>query len=169
MGAFTVADVFVDWMFAPEFAELCDAADWSGQNAQHSLCQLHQWLLWHQELGLPCMLSPQLRKRCLAAFRRSRSSPSQMQREVFSTLENLGARPEEDVIIKDGYSVDVLVFWQGQKIAIDVDEPGRFLGGDAGRTASGNTLLRRRQLSFMGWRPIKLPYWEWDAIDGTEA
>ena len=84
------------------FARLCEAFSWTDD----ALSQLHQWVLSHEELGLPPPLSSVLCNRCLATFSASKGSPSQLQREVISTLSEVGVQVEQEFVNKDGYSID---------------------------------------------------------------
>ena len=76
-----------------------------------ALCQLHQWALWHAgELGRSDGLpSHALLERCRAAFGSQEGRPSQMQRNVGVALASLGLRPEEEVVLHEGYSLDFVV------------------------------------------------------------
>ena len=49
------------------------------------------------------------------------ASPSRLQREVTAILTMLGARPEQEVIVTEGYSVDAVVHWEGVQLAVEVD------------------------------------------------
>ena len=48
---------------------------------------------------------------------------------------------------------------------MEVDGPSHFLG----RTPTGATALKRRQLRAAGWALLPVPYWEWDALDSKTA
>eukprot|EP00964_Phaeocystis_antarctica_P143807 scaffold109408_cov72-Phaeocystis_antarctica.AAC.11 len=48
----------------------------------------------------------------------------------------------------------------GREVAIEVDGPSHFCG----RTPTGATALKRRQLRAAGWALLPVPYWEWDAL-----
>ena len=53
--------------------------------------------------------------------------------------------------------------------AVEVDGPFHFLRD--GRTPSGSTLLKRKQLALLGYTVVPVPFWEWDALrgEGEEA
>ena len=83
---------------------------------------------------------------------------------------------------RSGYSIDVLVRRRsaagssgGAKSleepaglwAVEVDGPFHFLGD--GRTPSGSTLLKRKQLEQLGYTVVPVPFWEWDVLRGEEA
>ena len=75
--------------------------------------------------------------------------PSQMQRNVSVALASLGLRPEEEVVLHEGYSLDLVVQWRGERIGVEVDGPSHF----EGREPNSATLLKRRQLRHLagGW------------------
>jgi len=50
-------------------------------------------------------------------------------------------------------------------VAIEVDGPSHFCG----RTPTGATALKRRQLRAAGWALLPVPYWEWNALGSSEA
>ena len=58
----------------------------------------------------------------------------------------------------EGYSLDLVIDWHGERLAIEVDGPSHF----SGREPTGATLLKRRQLKHLGWRLVSVPYWERD-------
>jgi len=79
---------------------------------------------------------------------------------VAETLALLGLSVRGDVVIDEGYSLDLLVDCGGeQPVAIEIDGPSHFVG----REPTGATLLKRRQLQHLGWHLVSVPYWEWDA------
>jgi len=51
--------------------------------------------------------------------------------------------------------------------AVEVDGPTHFLGD--GRTPSGSTLLKRKQLGQLGYTVVPVPFLEWQALKGEEA
>ena len=134
------------------------------------MCQLHQWVLWHQELTLPPPLSPALQDRCRISFCATSHWPSQSQRDVVRILTKLGVPvEEEEKIIQEGYSIDLVVVWKGERVAIEFDGPSHFLMSDGVRLANGATMLKHRQLRSLGWKLVAVPYWEWDEVRGSEA
>jgi len=68
-------------------------------------------------------------------------------------------------------SIDVLVRRRSAagstEWAVEVEGPTHFLGD--GRTPSGSTLLKRKQLGQLGYRVVPVPFWEWQALIGEEA
>ena len=76
---------------------------------------------------------------------------------------------QEELIIQEGYSIDVVVLWKGKWVAIEFDGPSHFFRGDGVRSASGATMLKHRQLRSLGWQLVVVPYWEWDEVRGSEA
>ena len=132
------------------------------------LRQLHQLVLFHDELGLPQALSNDIRNRSLSAFHSAPRSPSGLQREVCAALRELSARVREEEVTKEGYSLDAIVTWEGQRIAIEIDGPSHFLRGGTDGSATGATLLKRRQLGAFGWRLAVIPYWAWSKLKDSE-
>ncbi|KAJ1477235.1 RAP domain-containing protein, partial [Baffinella frigidus] len=49
----------------------------------------------------------------------------------------------------------------------EVDGPFHFLGD--GRTPSGSTLLKRKQLGQLGYTVVPVPFWEWGPLRDEEA
>ena len=73
-------------------------------------------------------------------------------------FESLGATVQQEVVLEEGYSLDLVIDWRCERLAIEVDGPSHF----ARRKPTGATLLKRRQLKHLGWRLVSVPYWEWD-------
>ena len=88
-----------------------------------------------------------------------------------AALTMLGSRLEEEVIIKEGYSIDAVLQRKDGLVAIEVDGPSHFLQGPIGqhRSVSGATQLKRRQLKALGWQLVSVPYWEWGTLMNKEA
>jgi hypothetical protein len=82
---------------------------------------------------------------------------------VTSALAALGLQPREEVRTAQGYSIDAVVRVGGRDVAVEVDGPSHFFG----RSPTGATALKRRQLSAAGWLLLAVPYWEWDALHGA--
>ena len=59
-------------------------------------------------------------------------------------------------MLEEGYSLDLVIVWHGERLAIEVDDPSHFTG----REPTGATLLKRRQLKHLGWRLVSVPYWD---------
>ena len=58
---------------------------------------------------------------------------------------------------KEGYSIDVLVLWKGECVAVEVDGPSHYLKGGSGRSSAGATLLKHMQLHALGWHVVVVP------------
>jgi hypothetical protein len=105
-----------------------------------------------------------LLERCLAAFKTAETAPSRLQRQVAESVERLpdAGRYEvrQEVYTSAGYSLDIVVVFRGIEVAIEVDGPSHFLGYSEQPT--GGTLLKRRQLSHLGWKVLPVPYWEYE-------
>ena len=112
-------------------------------------------------------LLPALRNRCLVAFLATRSKSSQTERKVAAALMELGGQPKDDVIITEGFSIDLIALWKGKQVALEFDGPSHFLTGL--HSATGATLLKHRQLHALGWRLVVVPYWEWDEVKDSKA
>jgi len=66
---------------------------------------------------------------------------------VTETLPSLWLSVQQEVVVEEGHSLDLLVDCGGeQPIPIEVDGPERFVG----RVPTGSTLLNRRQLQHLG-------------------
>ena len=64
-----------------------------------------------------------------------------------------------------GYSLDAVIRHGGREVAVVVDGPSHFRG----RTPTGETALKRRQLRAAGWTLLPVPYWEWDALGSSKT
>jgi len=164
-----------------------------GQLTVQDKLQLHQWLL-SCDLDLLCGASlpsgvarvkQEMGEECLQAFSGQAGHPSQLQREVAAALRIAVPELEMEEEYRDarsGYSIDVLVRRRsaaGSSIgskspvtsfggwAVEVDGPFHFL--EDGRTPSGSTLLKRKQLGQLGYTVLPVPFWEWNALKGEEA
>ena len=147
-------------LFDQRFAHHCDAL--AHAFSTEYLRQLHQWRLWYASEracsdGLP---GAALLARCDAAFRSAEAQPSRLQRDVAKALASLGASVQEEKVLEEGHSLDLVVDWRGERLAVEVDGPSHFVG----RVPTGATLLKRRQLRHFGWRLVTMPYWEWDEL-----
>jgi len=147
-------------LFDQRFARCCEAL--AHEFKSDGLSQLHQWRLWYagERSCADALPGAALLARCAAAFRAAAVHPSRTQRQVAETLASLGLSVQEEVVIEEGYSLDLVVDCGGeQPVAIEVDGPSHFVG----RAPTGATLLKRRQLQHLGWHLVSVPYWEWDA------
>jgi len=140
-------------------AHQCDAL--AHEFRSDGLCQLHQWHLWYaSERACSALPGPALLASCDAAFRAAEAQPSRLQRDMAKALASLGASVQEEKVLEEGYSLDLVVDWRGEQLAVEVDGPSHFVG----RVPTGATLLKRRQLRHFGWRLVSVPYWEWDEL-----
>ena len=163
--AFATADHLAPALFnSGAFVQQLHAAERSF--APDALHQLHQWQLWREERGAAWPpLPPELVQRCRAAFSSKDGVPSRLQRDVVASLQALGLAPREEVRTEQGYSLDAVVVYGGREVAIEVDGPSHFCG----RTPTGATALKRRQLRAAGWVLLPVPYWEWNDLGGSSA
>ncbi len=147
-------------LFSQRFAHRCEEV--ATELKIEDLRQLHQLALWYagergRSDGLP---SDALLDRCRAAFCSEKGRPSQMQRNVGVALASIGLRPDEEVVLREGYSLDFVVDRRGERIGVEMDGPFHFIGHEP----NGATLLKRRQLRHLGRRLVSVPYWEWDEV-----
>lgn len=90
---------------------------------------------------------------------------SRLQKDVARVLAEMGLEfLEEYVDERSGYSVDVLM--SDKLTAIEVDGPSHYARGT--HTPLGNTLMKHRHLSHLGFDVRILPYWEWDELKSKE-
>ena len=154
-------DLFASDAFADRMALLGD----DKKLGDAALSMLHQWVLWCDERGFSAQdalpLPDPLKARCRAAFGRGHPRPSLLQMEVAAAFERIG----EDVTIEhevelpeSGYQIDLVVTYDGLKVAVEVDGPSHFLGDS--EQPNGATLLKRRQLRHLGWTLLPVPYFE---------
>ena len=118
-----------------------------------------------QVLQVAYCSSPELAQRCRDAFNSEEGVASRLQLDVVASLLALGLAPREEVRTEQGYSLDAVVLYGGREVAIEVDGPSHFCG----RTPTGATALKRRQLRAVGWALLPVPYWEWNALDRNAA
>ena len=158
--ACAVADSSADALFgAPQFTARC--MDFEQAFSPSELCQLHQWQLWRDEKGTDWPPLPSsLAQRCHDAFGEGGSRPSQLQSKVVEALRAMGLQVQEEVRTPLGHSLDAVVQLDGRQVGIEVDGPSHFVG----RTPTGSTALKRRQLKAAGWTLVPVPYWEWAEI-----
>jgi RAP domain len=137
-----------------------------------NLCRLPQFQLWCQEQqtngGGASNSSSELRRRCREAFVLSvdAKKPSRLQNDVMESLRTVQgiSQVEEEVSTDSGYSVDAVVMFRGERIAVEVDGPFHFVGQS--QSPNGATALKHRQLRALeGWKLVAIPYWEWNGID----
>jgi hypothetical protein len=152
-------------VLGPKFDRRCDVL--ADSFSDDALRQLHQWWLWYaqergQTAGLP---SRDLLQRCRVAFTASEARASNLQLQVGRMLSSLGLNAQTEVRTEEGYSLDYVIEWSGQRIAIEVDGPSHFVG----QKPKGATLLKRRQLRHFGWRLVSIPYWEWGELAEVAA
>jgi hypothetical protein len=149
-----------------------------------AMCQLQQWLLscdldLVSGASLPsgvARVKQEMGGELLHAFSflGHEACESRLQRDVTLSLKSAALEVEIEEEYRDtrsGYSIDVLVRRRSAagstEWAVEVDGPFHFLGD--GRTPSGNTLLKRKQLGQLGYTVVPVPFWEWRALRDEEA
>jgi hypothetical protein len=156
-----------------ELMELCEEAlrfrpDMHLDRVHHT--QIQQWALWWGvEMGRPLnWMSAELRQACRASMaagdEQRGHTISMLQRDVERALDRLMLPTVSEHTAAEGYSIDLAI--PEQLVAIEVDGPHHFTQQ---RTATGATLLKRRQLCALGWRFVAVPYFEWEALGGVPA
>jgi very-short-patch-repair endonuclease len=91
------------------------------------------------------------------------------QREVVRALQTLGLEPHvEHQDPATGYMIDVAVFPSAEaRLAVEVDGPLHVT-----RTAGallGTSRMKQRHLEGAGWRAVRVPSREWEAVQGSAA
>ena len=109
---------------------------------------------------------------CLQAFTALPTHESLLQHQVEASLRRSGSDiVQEYRDARSGYSIDILVQQRSAAgstaWAVEVDGPFHFLRD--GRTPSGNTLLKRKQLGQLGYTVVPVPFWEWQGLKGDAA
>ena len=165
--AFAVADRPAPALFGGDaFVQRCAALAAERSLVSVDLCQLHQWQLWQEERGGAWPpLSPALAQRCRNAFCPEMGARSVLQQDVADTLCTLGLAMREEVRTPLGYRLDAVVVHAGSVVAVEVDGPKSVVG----RTPTGATAIKRRQLRAAGWKVLPVPYWEWDTLRSMAA
>ena len=155
--AFAAANHPAPELFNSKFvAQLCNATE--KQVGVAGLSQLHQWNLFQRHNQLQPLMPPELAKACQDAFSQ-KGIPSGRQLAVIDTLRRMNLKPKTEYVCpRSGYSLDATVSFGGRNVAVEVDGPSHFWG----RTPTGTTLLKRRQLRAAGWSLLSVPLWEWD-------
>jgi hypothetical protein len=98
-------------------------------------------------------------------FAASQHRPSRLQRDVAHVLTEMEvAFIEEYVDQRSGYSLDIIL--SDMRTAIEVDGPSHYAAGT--HSPLGNTNMKHRHLSQLGFDTRILPYWEWDELKTKE-
>jgi hypothetical protein len=71
---------------------------------------------------------------------------------------------------KSGYSIDMRVNAKSSTgavtgWAVEFDGPSHFL---TCQLPVGGTLMKRRHLELLGYTVVRLPFWEWDQLTGSD-
>jgi len=144
--------------------------------------QLHQWLL-SCDLGMMSGASlpsgvarvmQEMGAECRQVFSEQSTHESRLQQEVAAALRRAVSEVDIEEEYRDprsGYSIDVLVRRRSAagstEWAVEVDGPFHF--AQDGRTPSGSTLLKRKQLGQLGYAVVPVPYLEWQVLTSEEA
>ena len=83
---------------------------------------------------------------------------------VAQALQKLDLEPEHEVRVAEGYTLDLVVEYEGVRIGVEVDGPTHFLGDS--EVPNGATALKHRQLRSLGWPLLSVPYFSFGADDG---
>ena len=84
-------------------------------------------------------------------------------------MTELSANPKEDIVLTEGCSIDMFLFWKDKQVALEVDGPSHFLSGRGIQSATGATLFKHRQLRALGWQLAVVPYWEWANVVNSKT
>ena len=94
-----------------------------------------------------------------AAYVRDDGTPSRQQTEVSKALTRLGWNHKHEFRTTEGLSLDMAQ--PSTKTAVEFDGPTHYL--KSGRP-NGATTFKTRLLETLGWRVIRIPYFEWDEL-----
>lgn len=163
MWAYAAADEPAPALFASDaFVAFIERATAEGGWSEGDLHRLHQYQLWCDErafhAGDASPLPTALRARCAGAFGEAPPTVSLFQKQVGDTLGQLGLESEHEVRSSSGYSLDLVVSYNGLRVGVEADGPSHFLGDSERPT--GATVLKRRQLRHFGWPLLPVPYFE---------
>lgn len=89
--------------------------------------------------------------------------------QLDAVLAKLITDVQQEFVTEEGYSIDVRMLWEGEYVGVEVDGPSHFLTGCGGRSPTGATTLKRRQLRALGWQVVVVPYFEWDKLTSAAA
>ncbi|MEM7518781.1 MAG: RAP domain-containing protein, partial [Planctomycetota bacterium] len=96
------------------------------------------------------------------AYVTSCPSPSQLQRDVSATLEQMGWSHRVGYVTKEGFSLDLAR--PVSKVALEVVGPSRSLvcTETRERTPNGAMQFESRLLRSVGWTILHVPFYEWE-------
>ncbi len=134
-------------------------------------CDLQEGL----HASLPVMLLS-LKAKCRAVFIGGSVQPSVSQQQVSDTLSVISLSVEDEFRYpKSDYSIDMRVHdtrvrgnsSTGVSVgwSVEFDGPSHFL---ACRSSPGGTLMKRRHLELLDHALVRLPFWEWDRLTGSD-
>jgi len=159
----------------PLFSEISKRY-YSSQNgfqlSREAMSQLHQASMWYSEEHScnKSLLPVQLRQECFTNFCSNENTSSKLQYDIVQAFRSLPPYlgvfviEEESRCQRTGYSIDVLIGVQQQKVAVEIDGPCHFIGF----SPNGATMLKQRQLCLLGTMPLlSIPYWEWDMLSSN--
>eukprot|EP00984_Skeletonema_dohrnii_P008274 scaffold3034_cov110-Skeletonema_dohrnii-CCMP3373.AAC.7 len=159
--ACTVADIDAPLLFNAHFISTWVEKE-SGFEIENYR-QLHQWHLWQTKEKSHPGLPADLQERCYNVFISEEPTVSKLQEDVVAQLSSIGLEPKEEELMDSGYRIDAIVEVNEKTIGIEVDGPSHFIG--KGRSLTGSTILKRRQVSLVdGIELVSVPYWEWNKL-----
>ncbi len=133
-----------------------------------ALSQLAQAHLATQLLGLGLVTLPSSSLMvALEAYREKARevTVSSGQREIGRSLRRLGVPHELEHLTEDGlFSIDAAIV--DRRIALEFDGPSHFTTNTL--EPLGDTRLRDRLLTAMGWRVVSIPFFEWKRLHCVE-
>ncbi|KAJ1447520.1 hypothetical protein M885DRAFT_189119 [Pelagophyceae sp. CCMP2097] len=108
---------------------------------------------------------PRLRR----AFESQAPNPSRSQRDVAKCLNRIGFNHDFEHVTRQGLCLDMAQpeSW----LAVEFDGPWHYVVDvetDDFKVLNGRSVFRRRCLAVLGWAVVHVPYFDWDALGGTE-
>jgi hypothetical protein len=126
----------------------------------------------HADLSVSIQtLKEKLGSSCQSAFVGVPVHPSVSQQQVSDTLRGMSLSVVDEFRCpKSGYSIDMRVNSKSSTgaaagWAVEFDGPSHFL---TCRLPVGGTLMKRWHLELLGYTVVRLSFWEWDQLTGSD-
>jgi hypothetical protein len=88
-----------------------------------------------------------------------------LQRDVSAALARIGWAHEYEHVTAEGISLDMAQ--PASKVAVEFDGPTHYLVGSSDgrrRVLDGTSKFKEKLLHRLGWKFIRVPYFEWDVL-----